>query len=274
LRLGLCSPGRLGALLGGLDDRIGNLGRRSLAETRGREELLRALLGSGDDRRRLRTCPFECLFDLGAGRVRELGRLVTRLLEQARAARLCLAKFLCRFLVRFGEELASLVPGRGQNLVALALTLVAVALDIGFLLLEVDLLLPHFLLGPLNLSGGCLLSVTLEHVCELGGLADQVERIHADAMPGGIDLRGPACGLEHAKLGLELDGMATERLECGADGLLVETALRDREVVDARQRRHRRRLARCSWSLYRHSFPPRLCRPKYARSIGRSGRLP
>ncbi len=83
-------------------------------------------------------------------------------------------------------------------------------------------------------------------------------------------MRGAACGLEDAKLSLELHGVATVRLEGVADGLFLEAACDREQVFDPRQLRHRRRrLARCSWSLYRHSVPPRLCRAKYARCIGR-----
>jgi hypothetical protein len=73
-----------------------------------------------------------------------------------------------------------------------------------------------------------------------------VERIHAHGMPGRFGLPRPAGGLEDAKLSLELDGVAAERLECFAHGLLVESALRDRKILDARQRRHRRHLACCA----------------------------
>jgi hypothetical protein len=194
----------------------------------------------------LSACPLEGPFDLGAGRIRELGCLVTRLLEQSSTAGFGLAKLLRRVAVRFGDELAGFVPGRGHDLDALALALIFVALDLGLPLLEVDLLLAHLLLGPLNLSGGRRLGIALEHVRKLGSPADQVERIHAHGMPGRFGLPRPACGLEDAKLSLELDGVASERLERFADSLLVESALRDREIVDARQRRHRRCLARCA----------------------------
>ena len=100
------------------------------AETGRGEELLGALLGA---LRAIARClcarPVERLVDLGPGGVRELGRLVARLLEQAGAARLGLADLGGRVAVRVREQLARLVLGVVHDLVALALAVVAEALD-------------------------------------------------------------------------------------------------------------------------------------------------
>ena len=194
---------------------------------------------------------------------------MARLLEEPGAATLCLAKLFGRLAVRVGDELAGLVAGRGDDLVALTVALVAEAQDLGLPLLKVDLLLADLLLGSRELSGGRILGVALEDVGELGSLADQVERVHADGMTARLDLARAACGLEDAKLGLQLDGVAAEGLEGVAYRLLVEASLDRPEDLEPRQRRHRRRrLARCSWSLYRHSVPPSRFRVKYAHPIG------
>src|SRR6185312_5456267 len=107
---------------------------RVLTETGCREELLGAMLGAGEDRRRLRARPFERLFDLGTGGVRQFGCLVARLLEQAAALRLGLLELARGVGVRLREELARLVPRGVQHLRALALALLAVALDLGLAL--------------------------------------------------------------------------------------------------------------------------------------------
>ena len=178
---------------------------------------------------------------------------MARLLEQPGAASLGLAELLGRLAVRVGDELAGLVAGRGHDLVALPLALVAEAQDLGLPLLKVDLLLADLLLGSRELSGGRVLGVALEDVGELGRLADQVQRVHADGVTARLDLARAAGGLEDAKLSLELDGVAAEGLEGVAYGLLVEASLDRGKILEPRQRRHRRRrLACCSWSFYRH----------------------
>jgi hypothetical protein len=81
-----------------------------------------------------------------------------------------------------------------------------------------------------------------------------VQRVHANGVTARLDLARAAGGLEDAKLGLKLDGVAAEGLEGVAYGLLVEASLDPGKILEPRQRRHRRRrLARCSWSVYRHS---------------------
>ena len=78
------------------DDRVGNARDRLVAEPCRRQQLLGALLCADHDRVRLGARPLERLLHLGAGRVRELGRLVARLLEQLGAAGLGLAELLRR----------------------------------------------------------------------------------------------------------------------------------------------------------------------------------
>jgi hypothetical protein len=270
LSLGLCGSARLSARLDGLDDRVGDLGRRSLAEPGSCEQLLGTLLSPGEDGRSLGASPFQRLLDLGTGRVCELSRLVPGLFEQSRAACLGLTQLLARLTRRLGDELPRLVPRRGQDLDPLPLAFVAEALNRGVALLEVELLLPYLLLGALNLGGGCFLRIPLEDIGKFRGLADEVERIHANGVAGRIDLRRATGGLEDAELGLELDGVPAEGLERVAHSLLVETTDDDDELFDARQRRDYRRLARCSWSLYRHAvLLPMDTARKYAACIGR-----
>ena len=91
--------------------------------------------------------------------------------------------------MRLREELARLVPRCVQHLGALALALLAVALDLGLALLQLDLPAAHLLLGPAELSGRGVLRVALERVGELGGGADEMERVHPDRVPGRLDRR-------------------------------------------------------------------------------------
>ena len=176
-----------------LDDGVGDLRRSRFAQSSGREQLHDTLLGARDDGRRLRAGPLEGLLDLGPRRIRELGRLMASLLEKTGLAGFGLAQLLGRVAVRVGDELAGLGAGRCSGLVAQPLALVAETLDLGVLPLEVLLLLPDLLLGPLVLRRRGLLGVTLEDVGEVGGLADQMERVHPDCVPGRIDLgRRPA----------------------------------------------------------------------------------
>jgi hypothetical protein len=177
---------------------------------------------------------------------------VAGLLEQARTLRLGLAQFLRRLAVRVRDDLARLVPGRRQNLVALPLALVAEALNLGLALLEVLLALADLLLGALQLGRRGPLRVALDHVGELRRLADEVKGVHAHGMPRRVDLRSATRGLQHAQLGLELDDVAPEGVERLAHLLLVEALLDDRQLLDGGQRRHRRLLPRCSGSLYTH----------------------
>src|SRR5207244_3782547 len=77
----------------------------------------------------------ERLLDLGAGRVRQLRRLVSRLLEQTAPLRLGLSKLLGRVPVRIREELTGFIASVVQQLCALPLALLPVALDLALPLL-------------------------------------------------------------------------------------------------------------------------------------------
>ena len=78
------APARLGRSLRGGDDRLGHPVDRVVAQAGRAEQLLGAFLRTADDHAGLRARPLERLLDLGADRVRELGRLMARLLEQPR----------------------------------------------------------------------------------------------------------------------------------------------------------------------------------------------
>ena len=149
-----------------LDDRVGDAGESLVAETRSCEQLLRALLSARHDRVGLRAGPLERLLELGPGGVRELRRLVTRLLEEPRPASLGFAQLLRRLAVRIGEELAGVVTRRVDDLCALALALLPEPLDLALPLPEVGLPAPHLLLGAPQLRRGRALRVALEHVGE------------------------------------------------------------------------------------------------------------
>src|SRR5438552_16019861 len=77
---------RLARLLRRAHDRGGYLGDRLLSQPGGGEQLLRALLGAADDDARLIPSPLQRLLDLCAGGIRQLGRLMTRLLDEPGAA--------------------------------------------------------------------------------------------------------------------------------------------------------------------------------------------
>ena len=144
------SPARLA------EDRLHDLVQRVLTRDRPRRAAARrpaeraAITDAG-----LRARPLERLLDLGPRRVRELGRLVARLLEQPCAARLGLAELLRGVAVaRSASSCARLVAGRVQDLGALALALGAVALELGLALLQLALAPPDLLLGAPQLRGG------------------------------------------------------------------------------------------------------------------------
>ena len=61
------------------------------------------------------------------------------------------------------------------------------------------------------------LRVALDHVGELGRLADQVQRVHPDGVAGRLDAARAAGRLEDAELGLQLDDVAAEGVERVAD---------------------------------------------------------
>ena len=200
----------LGRALGGLDDRGRNRADRLLAEAGGGEKLLGAVLRAGEDGAALCTRPLERLLDLCACCVRELGRLVARLLEEPVALGLRLLQLAGRFGVRLREQLARLVPCGVQQLAALPLALLAVALELALALLQVGLAAAHFFLGLPELCSRSVLCVALDRVGELRRGADEMECVHADGVPGRLDGRGAAGGLEDAQLSLQLGGVAPE----------------------------------------------------------------
>ena len=79
-----------------MDDRLHDAAHVVGGKTGRAEQLCSTLLCAGDDDARLSPRPLERLVDLGPGGVRQLGRLVARLLEQARGAGLGLAQLLAR----------------------------------------------------------------------------------------------------------------------------------------------------------------------------------
>ena len=227
-----------------------------LAETGCREQLLGAVLGAGEDRRRLGAGPLERLLDLGARGVRELGRLVARLLEEARGAGLGLLDLLRGLEIRLREQLARLVLGGVDDLCALALALGAVALDLGLARLQLVLAPRDLLLGLSELRRGGGLRVALDRVGELGGGADQVQRVHADGVAARLDRTGAPGGLQHAELSLELGCVAAEGVERLAHLVGVVAFARAREVLDLWQRGQCWRGRSVPWILCRHSLAP------------------
>jgi hypothetical protein len=161
---------------------------------------------------------------------------MARLLEEPVPARLGLAQLARRVGVRLAQQIAGLGFGGSEDLRALALRLAAVALDLGLALLQLVLLLAHLFFGALELRGGGGLGVALERVGELGCGADQVQRVHADGMPGGLDVGGLVCGLEHAELRLQLRRVAAEGVERLAHALLVVALAGALELLHGRQR--------------------------------------
>jgi hypothetical protein len=162
---------------------------------------------------------------------------VTSLLEQARPARLGLAQLLCRLPVCVGKQLARLVARRVDDLSPLALALLPKALDLVLAPGELGLPAPDLLFGLADLRRRRALGVTLEHVGELGRLADQVQRVHADRVPGRLDVRALPGRLQDAELRLELDDVPPERVERLADAIRVVPAFRDGQVLHAWKRR-------------------------------------
>jgi hypothetical protein len=187
----------------------------------------------------LRACPLERLLDLGAGCVRELGGLVARLLEEAAPAGLGLAELARRLGLRLLDQLAGLGLRGVEDLGPLALGLGAVTLDLGLARLQLALAGAHLLLRALELRGRRGLRVALERVGELGGGADQMERVHAHGVAGRLDVRGLARGLEHAELCLQLRRVPPERVEGVADAALVVALAGAAELLQRWQRRQR-----------------------------------
>ena len=116
----------VGGLLGGVNDRIRDAPELFVAEAGRREQLLGALLRAGDDHCGLRASPLERLLT-SARRVRELGRLMSRLLEELRRAGLGFADLLRRVALRLLEQLARFVPRRVEDLGTLAIRLGGIA---------------------------------------------------------------------------------------------------------------------------------------------------
>src|SRR5205085_1349283 len=187
-----------------------------------------------EDRRGLRARPLERRLDLGPRRVRQLRGLVARLLEEPRALRLRLAELGLRLGVRLRDDLPRLLVRRAQDLRPLALALLPVALDVGLGRLKVALAAPHLLLGLPELRRRGALRVALQRVGELGRRANEVERVHADGVPGRVDARRPPRRLEHAELRLELSRMTPERVEGLAHPLPVVPGSLGRQVLEAR----------------------------------------
>ena len=116
-----------------------------------------------------------------------------------------------RIAIGVCEQLTCFVPGCVQHLCALALALLAVALDLRLAILLLASAAAHLFFGLGQLCLGCLLRVGLHRVRELGGGTNQMQRIHAHGVPGGLDgLPAPARGLQHPQLRLELGGVPTE----------------------------------------------------------------
>src|SRR2546430_3262360 len=134
---------RLRGGLGRTADRLPDTAHDIVAQPGGAEQLLRAFLGPADDRTGLRARPLESLLDLGPRRVRELGRLVARLLEQARGARFGLFDLLRGLLLRFLRRLPGLGLRGVQHLGPLALALAAEALDLGLAVLQLEIGTAH-----------------------------------------------------------------------------------------------------------------------------------
>ena len=234
------APRALGDRLRRSDDRRGDARDLVLAQAGGGEQLLGSRLRALEDRGGLRARPLERLLDLGAGGVRELGRLVARLLEQPGAARLGLVQGSRRVAVRVRKQLARLALRGVQDLVALALALLAEALDLPLLLLQLALAARDLDLGAAELRGGRGLRVPLECVGELGGRTDEMQRVHPHRVTRGIDAGRLPGRLQHAELRLQLQRVAAEGVERLADAVGLERALLGlRQVLQARKRGER-----------------------------------
>src|SRR5205814_5965314 len=135
-------------------DRLRDLTDGRLAETRRPEQLLGAMLRARENRRGLRPRPLERLLDLRAGRVRQLRRLVSGLLEEPRALRLGLPELGPRLGVRPRDDLVRLLLRRAEDLGSLPFGVLPVPIDVGLLGLELALPLPNLLLSPAELRRG------------------------------------------------------------------------------------------------------------------------
>jgi hypothetical protein len=162
---------------------------------------------------------------------------VTRLLEQPVPLRLRLAQLLGRVTVRVGEQLARLVARVVQDLGTLSLALLPVPLDLGFPVLHLAAAAANLFLrlGELRLGGA--LRVGFDRVGELGGGADQMQRVHPDRVARRLDgLAAPTRRLQHAQLRLQLRRVAAERLERLADRVGVVPLALLGQVLEPRER--------------------------------------
>src|SRR5262249_5308686 len=200
----------------------------------------------------LRPRPLEGLLDLGAGSIRELGRLVAGLLEQPIRTRLSFADLGRGVSLRLGLHLAYLVACGIQHLGPLALALLPVALDVVLALLQFALPSADLLFRAPDLRGRRGLSVALDRVGHLRGRADHLESVHAQGVTARLDLAAARRSLQHAQLHLELCRVPAEGLERLLDLPGVVAAVRERrEILDARERRQRSLL--CSFGSHRVS---------------------
>ena len=136
-----------------------------------------------------------------------------------------------------GLHLTGFVARRVEHLGTLALALLAIALDVAFALLQLTLATAHLFLGAADLGHGRRLRVALDRVGHVRGGPDQVQRIHANGVPGRLDLAAAGRRLQHAQLHLELSRVAPERLKGLLDALRVVAAVREgRQLLDTRKR--------------------------------------
>jgi hypothetical protein len=172
--------------------------------------------------------------------VRELGRLVARLLGQAVASHLGLAQLRRRVAVRLSQDLAGLLARRAQDLGPLTFRLLPDPGDLGLVLLELHLLLADLLLGTADLLDGRILRIALDRVGELRRRAHDVKGVHADSVTRRLRAGALRGGLEHSEIGLQGREVPPE----GVEGLLhlgaVVTVRRARKVLEPRQGREAR----------------------------------
>src|SRR5205085_9886037 len=114
------------------------------------------------------------------GRVRELGCLVPRLLEEAATACLGFAERGRGVALAGLAHLGSVGFRAAEHVGRLTLDLPALAVELDVCSLELALAPAHLFFGTGKLGGGCRLRVALEHVGELGCRTDEMERVHAD----------------------------------------------------------------------------------------------
>ena len=183
------------------------------------------------------------------------------LLEQPARAGLCLANFGGRVPLCLRLRLTGLVPRSVEHLGALALALLAEALDLVLALLKLALAPADLFLRAAKLGRGRSLCIPFDRVGHVGGGADHVQRVHPNGVAGRLDLAAASGRLEHAQLHLKLRGVTPEGFEGLLDARRVVAAVRKgRQLLDTRKRRQR-----CLLS----SFASHEVR-KYGRCIGRS----